>query len=100
MVRKKTNNGSLRKEKSKNPQKEINIMEGALKVFGEKGFDATTIAAISKAAKISEATLYEYFSSKEDILFAIPSLYTRRELVSTESASGVLKRIFHMVGTT
>lgn len=55
-------------------------IEGALKVFGEKGFEATTIAAISKAANISEATLYEYFSSKEDVLFAIPNLYTRREL--------------------
>ncbi len=80
MVRKKTNNGSPKKEKKKNLQKETNIIEGALKVFGEKGFEATTIAAISKAANISEATLYEYFSSKEDVLFAIPNLYTRREL--------------------
>ena len=68
------------KGKKKNLQKEINIIEGALKVFGEKGFEDTTIAAISKAAKISEPTLYEYFASKEDVLFAIPNLYTRREL--------------------
>ncbi len=80
MVAKKTNNGSPKKEKKKNLQKEINIIEGALKVFGKKGFEATTISAISKAAQISEATLYEYFSSKEDVLFAIPNLYTRREL--------------------
>lgn len=80
MAMKKTNNGSPKKEKKQNLQKEINIIEGALKVFGKKGFEATTISAISKAANISEATLYEYFSSKEDVLFAIPNLYTRREL--------------------
>lgn len=72
--------GTLKKEKKRNVEKEINIIEGALKVFGEKGFEATTISAISKAANISEATLYEYFASKEEVLFAIPKLYTRREL--------------------
>ena len=80
MVKKNASNGSPKKEKKRNLQKEINIIEGALKVFGKKGFEATTISAISRAAKISEATLYEYFSSKEDVLFAIPNLYTRREL--------------------
>ncbi len=80
MVKKNTKTSPPKKEKKRNLQKETNIIEGALKVFGEKGFEATTISAISKAAKISEATLYEYFSSKEDVLFAIPNLYTRREL--------------------
>lgn len=90
MVRKKTDNGIPKKEKKRNLQKENNILEGALKVFGEKGFEATTISAISKAAKISEATLYEYFSSKEDVLFAIPNLYTRREL---EKIQGIVHYI-------
>jgi AcrR family transcriptional regulator len=80
MNKKKQTNGTSRKEKKRNVEKEINIIEGALKVFGEKGFEATTIAAISKAANISEGTLYEYFASKEEVLFAIPKLYTRREL--------------------
>ena len=80
MDKKKLNGKASNKGKKKNLQKETNIIEGALKVFGEKGFEDTTIAAISKAAKISEPTLYEYFASKEDVLFAIPNLYTRREL--------------------
>lgn len=66
-------------KKKRNLQKEINIIEGALKVFGEKGYEETTISAISKAAKISDATIYEYFSSKEDVLFSIAKLYTERE---------------------
>ncbi len=61
-------------------QREIAIIEGALEVFGEKGVEATRIADISKAARVSDATLYEYFSSKEEILFSIPKLYTSRHL--------------------
>ncbi len=80
MVDKKPNGRSPKKDTKRKRQKEIDIMEGALKVFGEKGYEETTISAISKAAKISEATLYEYFASKEEILFSIPMLYTKREL--------------------
>ena len=80
MPKKKSNERPLKKDTERKRQKESDILEGALKVFGEKGFEETTIAAISKAAKISEGTLYEYFSSKEDILFSIPKLYTQREL--------------------
>lgn len=69
-----------KKTKRQNRQKEINILESALKVFGEKGFEATTVSAISKEAGISDPTLYEYFDSKEDVLFSIPELYTRREV--------------------
>lgn len=80
MSRKKGQGRSTKKNKKRNLQKEINILESALQVFGEKGYEATTISAISKAAKISEATLYEYFISKEEVLFTIPEIYTRREM--------------------
>lgn len=77
MTKKKAATRSVKKKR--NVQKEINIIEGALKVFGEKGYEDTTISAISKAAGISDATVYEYFSSKEDVLFSISKLYTERE---------------------
>lgn len=78
-MKKKTNGKPLKKNTRRSMEKEINIIEGALKVFGEKGFEETTISAISKAAKISDATIYEYFSSKEEVLFSIPKFYTQRE---------------------
>jgi TetR/AcrR family fatty acid metabolism transcriptional regulator len=77
---KKTKSNGPRKERKQNIQKAINIMEGALDVFGEKGYESTTISDICRAAKISDATLYEYFSSKEDVLFSIPEIYTKKEL--------------------
>jgi len=80
MKRAKSEKRALKSGRERNRLKEINIIEGALKVFGEKGFEGTTISAISKAANVSEATLYEYFSSKEEVLFAIPKLYTQKEL--------------------
>jgi TetR/AcrR family transcriptional regulator, fatty acid metabolism regulator protein len=76
----KKSNGRHLKDTKRKRQKEIDILEGALKVFGEKGYEDATISAISKIAKISDATLYEYFSSKEEILFSIAKLYTQREL--------------------
>lgn len=72
-------NKNSKKDKKKNPLKEAAILEGALVEFGKNGFEATTIAAICNAANVSDATLYEYFKSKEEVLFSIPELYTRRE---------------------
>lgn len=71
-----TNN---KRDKRRNPLKETAILEAALEEFGKNGFEATTIASICKAANVSEATLYEYFKSKEEVLFSIPLHYTRRE---------------------
>ncbi len=48
------------------------ILKAAEKVFAEKGFHETTISEIARGAGISEPTLYEYFASKEEILFTIP----------------------------
>ncbi len=77
----KNDSGSTpKREKRRNPHKEMTILEGALMVFGEKGFEATTISDICRAANISDATLYEYFNSKEDVLFSISEIYTRKEL--------------------
>ena len=81
------------KKRNNNQLKKTAILEGALKVFGEKGFEATTITAICKSAKIADATLYEYFESKEDVLFSIAEHYTRQHLDN-------MKRIAHFIHNT
>lgn len=55
------------------------IMDAALRIFSEKGFQNATIAEISREAGVSEATIYEYFGTKEDLLIAIP------EKISTDT---------------
>lgn len=42
----------------------------AVRLFVEQGYDATTVDQIARAAGSSRATVFRYFGSKEDILFA------------------------------
>lgn len=46
------------------------IGSAALRVFGDRGFHATRIDDIAKAAGIGKGTVYEYFSNKMEILQA------------------------------
>ena len=59
-------------DKSRPKTRKDRIMDAALRIFAEKGFQNATITEISKQAGVSEATIYEYFGTKEDLLFAIP----------------------------
>jgi len=49
------------------------ILNTASKIFAQMGFQEATITEIAKEAKVSEASIYEYFSTKEGLLFAIPA---------------------------
>ena len=48
------------------------ILKVAETLFAEKGFRNSTISDISEILGIGEATIYEYFQNKEDLLFNIP----------------------------
>ena len=54
------------------------ILQAAEQVFAQKGFHDATIADVARKAKVSEATIYEYFPSKEELLFLIPGATARR----------------------
>jgi AcrR family transcriptional regulator len=44
------------------------ILRGAARVFGERGYGATSVEAILEAAQVSRRTFYRTFRSKEDVL--------------------------------
>ncbi len=47
------------------------ITDAAKRVFSEKGFHETTIAAVAADAGMSYGTIYWYFDSKEDLFHAV-----------------------------
>jgi TetR/AcrR family transcriptional regulator, fatty acid metabolism regulator protein len=60
---------TIRKEK---------ILKAAERIFARKGFQETTISDVAQEAGVSDATIYEYFTSKEELLFSIPGETARK----------------------
>ena len=54
----------------KKEQTRVALAEAGLRLFVERGYDETTLAEIAEAAGVSTRTIFGYFGSKEDILFA------------------------------
>jgi AcrR family transcriptional regulator len=64
------------RERKKQQTREA-LARAGMELFVERGYDATTLAEIAEAAGVSTRTIFAYFPSKEDILFA--SFQTMRE---------------------
>ena len=55
----------------KAPQRREQLITVATKLFAERGYEATTTAAIAEAAGVTEPVLYRHFASKQDLFVAI-----------------------------
>ena len=55
----------------KAPQRREQLIDVATKLFASFGYDATTTAAIAKAAGVTEPILYRHFKSKQELFVAI-----------------------------
>ena len=56
----------LRERKRAKTRAEIQAQ--ALRLFRERGYDATTVEHIAEAAEVSESTFYRYFPTKPDVV--------------------------------
>src|SRR5271154_4886083 len=87
-------------ERSKRDKLE-RIKRAARKLFGRKGFDATTTREIAQAADIGAGTLFLYAGTKEDLLVLIFREEIGRvvtEAFSTMPTRPLLDQVLHLFG--
>ena len=73
------------RERKKQRTREL-IAETARRMFVERGFEHVTVAEIARAAEVSEKTVFNYFPTKEDLV------YWRLESFEEELLAAVLER--------
>lgn len=70
----------------KKQQTRQTIRETALRLFGERGFEAVTVTEVAREANVSQATVFNYFPTKEDLF------YERMEVFEAELLRAVRER--------
>lgn len=53
------------------PNGKKNVLKAAIKLFSEQGYDGTSTAQIAETSGMSQATIFKYFKSKDDLLIYI-----------------------------
>ena len=51
------------------PDARARLQEAALALYGERGYDATTVAEIAERAGLTKRTFFRYFTDKREVLF-------------------------------
>lgn len=86
----------------KAPQRREQLIDVATKLFAGFGYDATTTAAIAKAAGVTEPILYRHFKSKQELFVAIVRSVSDRTLQQWQDAiantSDPVERIKRVAG--
>jgi AcrR family transcriptional regulator len=74
----------LRERKKQQTRQEIS--DAAFELFATRGFDQVTVAEVARRAGVSEATVFNYFATKEDLA------YSRMEAFEDELLAAIRDR--------
>jgi TetR/AcrR family fatty acid metabolism transcriptional regulator len=79
------------------------ILAAAVRVFARKGFHATRVSEVAKAAGVADGTIYLYFKSKDQLLVSLFEdrverllAFLHSELPASTTASEKLQRIIEL----
>ena len=90
-----------RKEREKKQRRE-EIVRAAELVFFAKGFDSSTMDDVAEKAELSKGTLYLYFTSKEELYFAVARnaihLLRKHTSQAVEGEGNALEKLGRMGG--
>ena len=71
------------RERKKQQTRQL-ILDTATRLFAERGFDGVTVAEIARAAELSEMTVFNYFPTKEDLVFSRMESFEERLVAAVE----------------
>jgi AcrR family transcriptional regulator len=74
------------RERKKQQTRDL-IAQTARRLFAERGFDAVTVADVARAANISRKTVFNYFPTKEDLVYSGLELFEERLLDAVRGRS-------------
>ncbi|HVD58038.1 MAG TPA: helix-turn-helix domain-containing protein, partial [Thermoleophilaceae bacterium] len=57
------------RERKKQETRQL-IADTARRLFTERSFDAVPVAEVARAANVSEKTVFNYFPTKEDLVYS------------------------------
>jgi TetR/AcrR family fatty acid metabolism transcriptional regulator len=90
-------------ERDARGDKRKRILDAAVRVFARKGFHATRVSEVAKAAGVADGTIYLYFESKDALLVSLFEDRVERllafldtELPRARTASEKLRRVIEL----
>ena len=87
--------GSLRARKKERTRRVIQAE--ALRLFTEKGFEATTIEEIAAAADVAPRTFFRYFPTKEEVVFWPVYRPLLGGLMAARPGESAVQALFHAI---
>jgi AcrR family transcriptional regulator len=68
------------------PDARTRLQEAALALYGERGYEETTVAEIAERAGLTKRTFFRYFTDKREVLFWGSDLLEQQMVAAIEAA--------------
>jgi AcrR family transcriptional regulator len=79
------------------PNAQTRLQEAALALYGERGYDQTTVAEIAERAGLTKRTFFRYFADKREVLFRGSELL-EQQMVAAVGAAPAPVSAFGLIG--